>query len=177
MPTTMTEWRVATIAVPPLTSMLERAAHDCAALLPASTGCALNLLTTDGRRITSVTTTRTGGELNALCDQMPDNPCTRAWQTTDVVLADTLAGPQRWSGWLARAHGLGVRTVLAATLRTHERRIGSVAVYSPMPNAFALSEVKVFADFASDAAHHIDACQRVSSSARLRSPARHCAVL
>lgn len=70
--------------------LLGRAAHGSAALLPAATGLALYLLTTEGRRITSVT----GAERNTLCDQLPDNPCTRTRTAALVGLARPYARPR-----------------------------------------------------------------------------------
>ncbi|MDA2890585.1 GAF domain-containing protein [Mycolicibacterium sp. BiH015] len=158
MPSTMTEEGVTSIAVPPLTMLLHSVAQHAVVLIPAAGGCSLSLLTTDGRRITSVATDRTGYALTALCDRASENPCSSAWRNRDVVLADISAGPAGWP-WAAHARDLGIRTVLAAALISGERRIGTVSVMSSEPAAFGTTDVEMFTDFARDAAHRIDACQ------------------
>ncbi|MFB1298280.1 GAF domain-containing protein [Mycobacterium sp. pW049] len=163
MPTTLPAARVASPTVAPLTSLLHEVTHHCAALLPMATGCALSLLTTDGRRITSVATNRTGEELSSLCERMPENPCSSAWRDSGVVVAQTLAGSAQWSAWLAHARSLGIQTVLTSALHAGERRIGTVSVFSSDPTAFSSTDAGVFAESAARVAHRIDACQRFLS--------------
>ncbi|ANI40418.1 hypothetical protein MYVA_3280 [Mycolicibacterium vaccae 95051] len=59
------------------------------------------MLTTDGRRITSVATDVTGEHLDALHDRYRDNPCAEAWRHAAVVRAAS-STPTRWPLWMTR---------------------------------------------------------------------------
>ncbi|KWX56630.1 hypothetical protein [Mycobacterium sp. NAZ190054] len=68
-----------------LTALLRELADNCVRIVPKVDGGGLSMLTTDGRRITSVATDQTGEQLNVLHDRYRDNPCTEAWRHAAVV--------------------------------------------------------------------------------------------
>jgi hypothetical protein len=76
-------------------------AHDCVGAVPKADGCGMSMLTTDGRRITSVATDVTGEHLDALHDRYRDNPCAEAWRHAAVVRAAS-STPTRWPLWMTR---------------------------------------------------------------------------
>lgn len=145
--------------VPPLTSTLRVLAHRCVSLIPGTTGCGITLLTTDGRRITSVSTDRVAERLSALGDVNPQNPCASAWMDDTVRRAHSSATRLGWAPWMATARGLGVGSVLAAPLRTPRRRLGSVFVYASRADTYRHSHGPLLAAYAAAAALDIERSQ------------------
>ncbi|WNG85459.1 GAF domain-containing protein [Mycobacterium sp. ITM-2016-00317] len=148
-----------TTEAPTLPALLRDLADTCIEVLPKADGCGLSMLTTDGRRITSVATDVTGEQLNALHDRYRDNPCAEAWRHAAVVKAATSSTAGRWPQWMTRVHDLGVGSVLTTGLHTAERRIGTVMVFSSEAGAFGAADVASLSVFARTAAARIDALQ------------------
>ena len=144
---------------PPLTFTLRVLAHRCVSLFPGTAGCGITLLTTDGRRITSVATDRVAERLIALHDANPQNPCANAWRHNTVRRAQHSATRLGWAPWMAAARGLGLRSVLAAPLCAPQRRLGTVFVYSTHPDSYRHGHGPLLAEFAAAAALDIDRCQ------------------
>ncbi|MGE2731292.1 GAF domain-containing protein [Mycolicibacterium vaccae] len=142
--------------VDPVTSVLRDTAREGGAVVPQSTGCGINLLTSDGRRITSAATDRIAERLNALYDAYRENPCSTALLSGTVVATD-LSRPSL-SLWATRAAELGVRSIMTTALRTPERMLGTVLVYSTGDEAFRPGAADMFLMFARTAALRIDAC-------------------
>lgn len=154
------EHTVLALPIPPLMSALHDIARRHRTVAPRSTGCGVSLLTVDGRRITSVATDLVSERLNALHDLHPDNPSARAWLHGTAVWADS---PQR-EQWSAEAVGLGVRSVLATTFGTDNRRLGVMTVYSTDTDAFRSVDLGTLATFAADAASQIELFQCSAST-------------
>ncbi|MBB2993042.1 hypothetical protein FHR72_004549 [Mycolicibacterium iranicum] len=115
----------------------------------------MNLLTTDGRRITSASSDGVGERLNALYDRFADNPGAHAWRSGATIATTTMPHLGAWPEWLGQARALGVGSVLTAVLKTQERRLGYLLAFSVDAKPFSLSEAAVFAEFARDAAYRI----------------------
>lgn len=148
-----------THTVPPMASMLQALAHRCALLIPGSAGCGITLLTTDGRRITSVATDRVAERLNAMHDANPQNPFLDAWMHNTVRRAHSSVTRLGWAPWMATARGLGVRSVLAAPLCAPHRRLGWVFVYSTRADSYRNGHQPGLTTFAAAAALDIDRYQ------------------
>ncbi|MGE2833360.1 GAF domain-containing protein [Mycobacterium sp. SMC-4] len=139
-----------------VTTVLRDVARDGLSNTPRSTGCGVNLLTVDGRRITSAATDPVAERLNALYDSYRENPCTTAWLNDQVVAAD-LSRSQP-SLWATCALELGVRSIMATALRTPDRLLGTVLVYSTDSDAYRDDDQDVLLMFARTAALRIDTC-------------------
>jgi GAF domain-containing protein len=142
--------------VPPITTTLRGVAGRCAAAMPAATGCGVNLLTTDGRRITSVATDLLGERVLELHDRCQDNPATSAWLRGNVVRIGAAPGPRRYDCWVELSGQLGVRSVLAAALSTPDRLLGTVLLYSVSDDAFCADDERTLSSLARDAAALVD---------------------
>ncbi len=149
------------VRVPPITTTLCQVAARCVESVPRAGGCGINLLTTDGRRITSVATDSVSEQLIALHDRYPDNPGMSAWLGRNVIRADAPDESDGYGSWSTRAGQLGVRSVLAAALATGDRLLGTITVYSVEPGAFFGVDEWQLATFAGEAASA--SCSRPTS--------------
>jgi hypothetical protein len=131
----------------------ERAADE----VGVSTGAGVTLLTTTGRRITSVGTDGVAERLNALHDLYPVNPGAAAWLNSPTVC--TTADVRRWPGWLREATDMGACSVLSAPLSTPQRLLGTLMVYAGASDAYRRSDEDMLARYARDAGILIDETQ------------------
>ena len=140
-------------------------AARCVESVPRAGGCGINLLTIDGRRITSVATDSVSEQLMSLHDRYPDNPGMSAWLRRNVIRAGAPDESDEYGFWSTRAGQLGVRSVLAAALATGDRLLGTITVYSVEPDAFFGVDEWQLATFADEAAALIDDRQTLRVSA------------
>ncbi|MCV7279948.1 GAF domain-containing protein [Mycolicibacterium flavescens] len=134
-----------------LTGTLRFIAERAAEEVGVSSGAGVTLLTTGGRRITSVATDAVAEQLSALHDGYHGNPGSTAWLRGSAAL--------RWSDWYRRATELGAPSVLVAPLRTPQRVLGVLMVYSCRPDAYRRSDEDMLDHYAGDAAILIDETQ------------------
>jgi GAF domain-containing protein len=140
----------------PVTTTLHDVARQGLSIVPQSTGCGINLLASDGRRITSAGTDPVAERLNALYDHYRENPCTTAWFNNQVVTADL--GCSQPSLWATRARELGVRSIMTTAMRTPDRLLGTVLVYSTERDAYRDGDEEMLLMFARTAALRVDTC-------------------
>jgi GAF domain-containing protein len=143
----------------PLAATLRDIVGQCVADLPTAAGCGLLLLTTDGRRITSMATDPLAERLNVLHDSHRENPFRAAWSGLTAVQAEQSTESSRWPSWMACAQELGAQSVLTAALSTRERSLGVVMVYSTLPSAFGAEDHGTLERVARSAALVIDEAQ------------------
>jgi GAF domain-containing protein len=141
--------------VPLITTTLRGIAARCAAAMPTA-GCGVTLLTTDGRRITSVATDVVGERILGLHDRCRDNPGTSAWVGGNIIRLDATTVPGCHDSWAEHARQLGVRSVLAAALSTTDRPLGTVMLYSSRDDAFGEDDERTLDSMALDAATLVD---------------------
>jgi hypothetical protein len=156
--------------VPALTSTLDAAVRRCTEILPGATGCGMNLLTTDGRRITSAATDPVAERLNALHDFHRENPGAGAWLRNTVVSANFPEDSPTWGLWAALAYDLGVRSLLAAPISTGARSLGTILVHSTSSTVHRLTGGDRLATFARAVAVSLDDCLRTGARPRAGSP-------
>lgn len=152
-----------TLPVPPLTSTLRAISHQALTARRASTGAGVTLLTTTGRRITSVGSDRVAERVNALHDACQDGPFADAWTRRRVVRVPDITANAA-GAWTARARDLGLRSVLAAPLATADRLLGVLAVWAPVAGAYDERDAAAFERFARSAAALIDVVQTTSAA-------------
>jgi GAF domain-containing protein len=73
--------------------------------------------------------------------QLDDGPCLHAMRTGEQVNIEDTAGPERWSGFSARAAANGIGSCLALPL-TAEGIIGALNLYAPVAGAFGAEEIR-----------------------------------
>ncbi|HEX4254309.1 MAG TPA: GAF and ANTAR domain-containing protein [Streptosporangiaceae bacterium] len=73
--------------------------------------------------------------------QLDDGPCLHAMRTGEQVNIEDTAGPERWSGFSARAAANGIGSCLALPL-TAEGIIGALNLYAPVAGAFGANEIR-----------------------------------
>ncbi|SEH89014.1 GAF domain-containing protein [Mycolicibacterium rutilum] len=142
-----------------LTGTLRFVADRAAEEVGVSAGACVNLLTTRGRRITSVATDPVAERLSALHDRFDDNPGAAAWARGAAVAVTGSNHQQPWSAWRRQAIELGAPSVLFAALCTPQRVLGTLMVYSPRPDAYRRSDEEMLDGYARDAAILIDETQ------------------
>ncbi|MGE2720293.1 GAF domain-containing protein [Mycolicibacterium celeriflavum] len=154
-----------------LTGTLRFIADRASEEVGVSTGAGVTLLTTTGRRITSVATDPLADQLNALFDRHHENPAATAWFGHIVIGVrvgvgvgvgpGTIGSPEaeRWPEWVEQAAAIGARSVLFAPLRTPQRLLGTLMVYSQNPDAYRRSDADMLDRYAGDAAILIDETQ------------------
>jgi GAF domain-containing protein len=148
----------------PLTATLRDIVGQCVADVATAAGCGLLLLTTDGRRITSVATDPLAERLNVLHDSHRENPFRAAWSGLTAVGAEQSTESSRWPSWMACARELGAQSVLTSALNTRERSLGVVMVYSTLPMAFDAEDHGTLETVARRAALVIDEAQNGRTS-------------
>jgi GAF domain-containing protein len=142
--------------VPPITTTLRDVAARCVAAVPAAAGCGVTLMTTDGRRITSVATDLIGDGVLGLHDRCRDNPGTSVWLSGNVIRLDGASVAGRHELWAEHVGRLGVRSVLAAALSTADRMLGTVMLYSLHDDAFCEVDEGTLSSCAHEAATLVD---------------------
>lgn len=142
-----------------LTGTLRFIADRAAEEVGVSTGGGVTLLTTTGRRITSVATDPIADQLNGLFDRHHENPAATAWFGCTVVGAIGSPEAAEWPAWVEQAAEIGARSVLFAPLRTSERLLGTLMVYSQDAEAYRRSDADMLDRYATDAAILIDETQ------------------
>jgi GAF domain-containing protein len=144
--------------VPPVTTALRRFADRCLAALPQTTGCAVSLTSSDGRRLTTESTDEVAGRISALYDAHAQNPCVTAW-SSDAAVRVQPDGDMRWPLWWAAVRDLGARSVLVAPLRTTGRRLGTCLLYSTERHAYRDVDELTLSALACQAAASVDRAQ------------------
>ncbi|OBB41521.1 GAF domain-containing protein [Mycobacterium sp. 852002-51961_SCH5331710] len=142
-----------------LTGTLRFIADRAAEEVGVSMGGGVTLLTTTGRRITSVATDPIADQLNGLFDRHHENPAATAWFGCTVVGAIGSPEAAEWPAWVEQAAEIGARSVLFAPLRTSERLLGTLMVYSQDAEAYRRSDADMLDRYATDAAILIDETQ------------------
>lgn len=146
-----------------LTGTLRFIADRAAGEVGVSTGAGVTLLTTTGRRITSVATDPAADRLNALFDRYEESPGATAWLRQMVVRATGSPEADRWPKWIGQAAEAGANSVLFAPLRTPQRLLGTLMVYSREVDAYRRSDADMLDRYACDAAILIDETQSAKS--------------
>lgn len=73
--------------------------------------------------------------------QLDEGPCLHAMRTGDRVSIEDTGGPERWSGFSARAAANGIGSCLSLPL-TAEGIIGALNLYAPVAGAFGVEETR-----------------------------------
>jgi GAF domain-containing protein len=73
--------------------------------------------------------------------QLDDGPCLHAMRTGEQVNIEDTAGPERWSGFSARAAANGIGSCPALPL-TAEGIIGALNLYAPVAGVFGAEEIR-----------------------------------
>lgn len=142
-----------------LTGTLLFIADRAAKEVGVSAGAGVTLLTTSGRRITSVATDPAADRLNALFDRDHENPGTTACFMQTAVQATGSPEAERWPEWIGQAAEVGANSVMFAPLRTPQRLLGTLMVYSREIDAYRRSDADMLDRYACDAAILIDETQ------------------
>ena len=154
-----------TASVPPLISALHATIRRCIDVVPGASGCGLSLLTTDGRRITSVATDRVAERLKALLDLHDENPCATAWLRGATLWTDMPAADGGWDNWQADVRALGVKSVLTVSLADNTRQLGVLILYSTAGSALRPADATALDTVAAQSAAEIAACQSPARAA------------
>jgi GAF domain-containing protein len=140
----------------------ERVARRAVEVVPSCDHAGITLR----RRRHSAGSVASTSELAASCDELQheleEGPCLQAVWDDDSYLAEDLARDQRWPRWGPRAAALGVGSVLAIRLATHEETIGALNLYAERPGSFTPDDVDVALIFASHAADAMNAARLVT---------------
>ena len=120
----------------------------------------------NGHPVTVASSDTRAAQVDELQYEVEDGPCLRSMTSgTRVIVADT-AGPERWSGFSARAAANGIRSTLSLPL-TAEGLIGALNLYAPVPEAFGDAEIRRGEIFAASASAALALASRQASATAL----------
>src|SRR6185312_16538081 len=77
-----------------------------------------------------------------------EGPCVDASVSGHWLHAESLDTETRWPSFTPRARGLGIEAILSLPLRTFEKPVGALNVYSRTANAFETKDQATAAAFA-----------------------------
>ena len=127
----------------------------CSLAVETVEGCqAAGISIAEGKRVTSRSTT---DELPSMLDQIQtetqEGPCVDAIKEHEVFMTGSLPQERRWPEFARRAHELtGVNSILSLRLFASEDTMGSLNLYSMVPDAFDDEDIAVGSVFAAHAA-------------------------
>jgi GAF domain-containing protein len=118
-------------------------------------GCeAAGISIAEGTKITSLSTS---DEVSRVVDRIQsetqEGPCVDAIREHEVFITGSLSDERRWPNFSPRAHAeTGIESILSLRLFASEETMGSLNLYSSLPDAFDEQDIAVGSVFAAHAA-------------------------
>jgi GAF domain-containing protein len=128
--------------------------------------CGITVQPPGGGPITVASSDVQASQVDEVQYELDDGPCLRSMRTAKQVMVPDTTGPERFSGFSARAAANGIRSCLSMPLTT-EGVLGAMNLYAPVPNAFGKAEVQRAELFAASVSAALALAARQSSSAEL----------
>ena len=132
------------------------------ATVPGAEHAGISLIAEKGRVISRAPTSPLPRKLDELQEELGEGPCLRALRTDEVVRVEDVRKDPRWPEFARRASELGIRSILAFQLYTHEESLGALNLYSTVPAAFGADSYEMGIALATNAAIALIDAQRQS---------------
>lgn len=129
----------------------ERTVERIAAYAKIATNCdeaGIMLVHARNRIETAAATAKCVGDSHNLQIRHDEGPCLDAIDNPGSIIANNTATDSRWPKWGPAVAELGIRSALCVGLETHDRRYGSLNLYSNTVNAFVADDLAVAEIFA-----------------------------
>ena len=148
---------------------LEAIAVAAREAVPGFNHVCVTVVGADGAVTTMAATSDLVRDLDALQYELDEGPCLSAVRDEQLVLAQNLAGDERWPRYVPRAAEAGIRSQMAVRLLADEEVLGSLNFYSTVRDTIdpeAFHRASLFATHASLALGYSRRLEVMHASAR-----------
>jgi GAF domain-containing protein len=128
--------------------------------------CGITVQPPGGGPVTVASSDAQASQVDEVQYELDDGPCLRSMRTAERVLVPDTTGPERFSGFSARAAANGIRSCLSMPLTT-EGILGAMNLYASVPDAFGESEIQRAELFATSVSAALALASRQASAAQL----------
>ena len=132
------------------------------ATVPGAQHAGISLITAKGRITSCAPTSPLTRKLDELQEELGAGPCVQALRTDEFVRVDDVANDPRWPTFARRASELGVASIMAFQLYTHEENLGALNLYAETAGAFGTDSYDVGIALATNAGIAVLDAQRQS---------------
>jgi GAF domain-containing protein len=162
----ITELQHLVLATASMQNFLQELAVLAARTVESGLLCGITVQPPGGGPITVASSDAQASQVDEVQYELDDGPCLRSMRTCEQVMIPDTIGPERFSGFSARAAANGIRSCLSMPLKA-EGILGAMNLYAPVPNAFGTAEVQRAEVFAASVSAALALAARQASSAEL----------
>ncbi|HEY7429368.1 MAG TPA: GAF and ANTAR domain-containing protein [Streptosporangiaceae bacterium] len=150
------------VATEGVEDFLQGLASLAAGLLSEGLSCGV-AVEADGKPVTAACSDEVASQIDEVQYLLGEGPCLTALRDQKVVSVEDTAETADWPGFAPQAAAYGIRSCLSVPLRSKQRVMGALNLYSPVPGAFREPEVQRAEEFAGHASAALAVATRLAA--------------